>query len=96
MEKALREIPEFDGCHYNPSRIAKGGWFTDDFNSSKFIEGAWKPRNGLARLVGLATIGEQLLGLTDLRGLTYGLKTIGIQGNGDIVEVTTPLPLWTT
>ena len=95
MKNASRQFPDYDGCNYNPSRVAGKGYYTDDFNGSHFVQGAWRPRLGIARLLGLATINQEVIALVDLRGLTYGLKTIAVEGNGEIVEVDTPNPLWT-
>ncbi len=95
MQKAKREFPIYDGANYNPSRVAGKGWFTDDFNGRHFDQGAWRPRLGMSRLIGLTTIGQTVLSVLDFRGLSYGLKVMAVQADGNIVEVDTPDPLWT-
>ena len=95
MEKAKREFPIYDGCNYNPSRAPGKGWYTDDFNGSHFDQGSWKPRLGIARLLGLSTVGQAITSMADFQGITYGLKVLAVQVNGNIVEVDTPDPLWT-
>jgi len=95
MKKALQSFPKYDGVNYNPSRAAGKGLYTDDFNGRHFTQGAWRPRLGVARLVGLTTIGQGVLEYFDFRGLTYGLKILAVQADGNIVEVDTPDPIWT-
>ena len=97
MRPSTIQVDQFTGANYNPSRTLGRGWFTDDYNSSVFLEGAWRPRRGLARAgsTGITTIGQQVLAIAEHRGANRVNRLVAIQANGNAEGEDTPAAVWT-